>query len=382
MANPFKSKINSKKFHRPEGAGNFDNMDDHNIVKTTSLLQGTIQHTPTDNKDIVNKKYVNDEINALPSPIVYLLRDGSNANSNINIGAYNFTTTNTIFAPFLALSIFLYSTIESDNFVFYNQKGDGDYEFKFKDGAVNKTITIDASENTLNLGDSNLTTTGRFGIGTTTPDSFFEIAGAGSGNQMRLTHAAGYYTIFERADNGHFIVREKTGAEAEATLLDIANITGNTLLIGDLGVGGDVDFDSDLNVDGKFQVWGSGTQSHIKLMHTSTFYSIIERDGSGNLNFKNRSGSGAGVNNFSILAAGPSIFYDKVLFTQTDGNEYIDSLNDGYLDVGATTGIRLKQDTDVEGNLTASTIQADDGFTGTGAYTNFTIVGGIITSAS
>jgi hypothetical protein len=29
------------------------------------------------------------------------------------------------------------------------------------------------------------------------------------------------------------------------------------------------------------------------------------------------------------------------MFTQTDGNEYIDSLNDGYLDLGATTGIRL-----------------------------------------
>ena len=36
---------------------------------------------------------------------------------------------------------------------------------------------------------------------------------------------------------------------------------------------------------------------------------------------------------------------DKIQFTQTDGNEYIDSLNDGYLDVGATTAIRLLNDT-------------------------------------
>jgi len=36
---------------------------------------------------------------------------------------------------------------------------------------------------------------------------------------------------------------------------------------------------------------------------------------------------------------------DKILFTQTDGNEYIDSLNDGYIDIGATTGIRLLQNT-------------------------------------
>lgn len=33
--------------------------------------------------------------------------------------------------------------------------------------------------------------------------------------------------------------------------------------------------------------------------------------------------------------------YNKINFTQTDGNEYIDSLADGYLDLGATTGHRL-----------------------------------------
>ncbi len=37
---------------------------------------------------------------------------------------------------------------------------------------------------------------------------------------------------------------------------------------------------------------------------------------------------------------------------------------------------------DVVGAFTAGTIQADNGFTGTGAYTNFTIVGGVITAAS
>ena len=37
---------------------------------------------------------------------------------------------------------------------------------------------------------------------------------------------------------------------------------------------------------------------------------------------------------------------------------------------------------DVSADFTAGTIQADNGFTGTGAYTNFTIVGGVITNAS
>jgi len=35
------------------------------------------------------------------------------------------------------------------------------------------------------------------------------------------------------------------------------------------------------------------------------------------------------------------LFGDKLAFTQTDGNEYIDSLNDGYLDIGATTAVRI-----------------------------------------
>lgn len=41
---------------------------------------------------------------------------------------------------------------------------------------------------------------------------------------------------------------------------------------------------------------------------------------------------------------GASIFKDKVSFTQTDNNEYIDSLNDGYMDYGATTGHRFNND--------------------------------------
>ncbi len=39
-------------------------------------------------------------------------------------------------------------------------------------------------------------------------------------------------------------------------------------------------------------------------------------------------------------------------------------------------------DVDVVNDFTAGTIQADNGFTGTGAYTNFTIAGGIITAAA
>ena len=46
---------------------------------------------------------------------------------------------------------------------------------------------------------------------------------------------------------------------------------------------------------------------------------------------------------------GTILVKDKLKFTQDDGDEYIDSLNDGYLDIDATTAIRLKADTLIAG---------------------------------
>jgi hypothetical protein len=46
---------------------------------------------------------------------------------------------------------------------------------------------------------------------------------------------------------------------------------------------------------------------------------------------------------------GTVLVKDALKFTQDDGNEFIDSQNDGYLDLGATTAIRLEQDTLIEG---------------------------------
>jgi len=52
-----------------------------------------------------------------------------------------------------------------------------------------------------------------------------------------------------------------------------------------------------------------------------------------------------GTLNYAIYTgAGLVRFGDKVIFTQTDGNEYIDSLNDGYMDYGATTAHRFNND--------------------------------------
>jgi len=59
----FRGTSNKKhQFNRPEGAGNFDNMDDYNIVEAVEIKEGTIQDTPTADKHIVNKKFVDDKL--------------------------------------------------------------------------------------------------------------------------------------------------------------------------------------------------------------------------------------------------------------------------------------------------------------------------------
>jgi len=61
---------------------------------------------------------------------------------------------------------------------------------------------------------------------------------------------------------------------------------------------------------------------------------------------------------------GTGLFKDKLKFTQDDGNEYIDSLADGYLDLGATTDVRINNNLDVIGvqiyeNAFTFTLDAD-----------------------
>ena len=52
-----------------------------------------------------------------------------------------------------------------------------------------------------------------------------------------------------------------------------------------------------------------------------------------------------------IRLEAPTLCEDKLYFTQTDGNEYIDSLGDGYLDLDATTAIRFKSDIEATGDI-------------------------------
>jgi hypothetical protein len=74
----------------------------------------------------------------------------------------------------------------------------------------------------------------------------------------------------------------------------------------------------------------------------------VEAVGQINALFVQGSDGNVGINQASPLQQfdcnGVALFRDKVAFTQTDLNEYIDSLNDGYMDYGATTAHRFNND--------------------------------------
>lgn len=79
---------------------------------------------------------------------------------------------------------------------------------------------------------------------------------------------------------------------------------------------------------------------------------------------------GTTINRAIQTGAGTVLFGDKVMFTQTDGDEYIDSLADGYMDYGATTGHRFNANVDITGTVNTT---SDDNwdlndYTATGDY--------------
>ena len=61
ISNYNRVKKDKTNYSRPEGAGNYDNMDDMGFSKSINTQQGSVQHTPTRDKDLVNKKYSDDQ---------------------------------------------------------------------------------------------------------------------------------------------------------------------------------------------------------------------------------------------------------------------------------------------------------------------------------
>jgi len=156
----------------------------------------------------------------------------------------------------------------------------------------------------------------------------------------------GYWT------NGFYIVTE---SDFDQTLMALTDGCGNQLSITavtnrlkdhDHAVQTDptLYIHSDLNPDVSNNQWGSFAHDQEDFVIST---GALTGAGSAPTTITNR---------LYVKATGGTIFDNKISLTQTDGNEYIDSLADGYVDIGATTGIRLLQDTVVTGTLEAGAI--------------------------
>lgn len=313
----------------------------------------------------------------------YLAIDGSNANQTIDIGSENLYTTGILRGSNFQLGTTITMSNVLNNLIYANANDNKDIVFTFKDGGVAKSFTIDASENTLNLGTGNFTTTGsvtcqtlrpqnmslgsvvfvdgtglnddngglyfdaannELGINTNTPDSFLDIEGDGAGNHLRLTHASGFYNVIERASTGHLLIKDKTGANPEVTMLDITNVTGNTVFLGTIDsksvdITGTLDVSSTGVVQGKFEAWGAGTQEQVKLMHSATYYTILEREANGDFQIRNRAGSGDGRIDFMIDATTGGVGINTITpdtLLQVVGDCKFGDDNTNYVEIGTT----------------------------------------------
>ena len=149
-------------------------------------------------------------------------------------------------------------------------------------------------------------------------------------------------------DGGDIIAADLT-LSGDATANLFKAIVGTDYAI--LGVGA--------SEDPFIQFYRGGVERGSFKVYSDDFY-FINRVASdtANLIFRTRNidrmtitGAGNVIIANTLAVTGESLFSNKVKFTQVDGNEYIDSLADGYLDYGATTGHRFNTDTTISGAL-------------------------------
>ena len=166
----------------------------------------------------------------------------------------------------------------------------------------------------------------------------------------------------ERTNNGAETVINNTGG-----LLQIKTTTSGDILLAPAGVvylnddkklafGGQADTDSYImwdNSNSELDIYSSGEinfgSSNLNTTGTITGTTIAGANTNWDAAYSHISSSGADhtyidqdVTTTGTPTFAATLFTDKIKLTQTDGNEYIDSLADGYLDLAATTSIRLR----------------------------------------
>jgi hypothetical protein len=130
-----------------------------------------------------------------------------------------------------------------------------------------------------------------------------------------------------------------------ALLATTINITGIINFTGPIGITGDLAISGDLQVNGTDIGISTDTDLLKLALNLLTVNGALTTSGNLQVN-----GTNIGIStdtDLLVLALnlltvnGQTLLTDKLLFTQTDGNEYIDSLDDGFLDYGATTAHRF-----------------------------------------
>ncbi len=102
---------------------------------------------------------------------------------------------------------------------------------------------------------------------------------------------------------------------------------------------------------GELQWWsrdtslGAGVKGFIK---------VLNRDNGSNYDMF--IGAGGTATQLTLFKEGVLLASNKIAFTQTDLDEYVDSLNDGYMDYGATTGHRFNNEVVVTGAISSGTL--------------------------
>lgn len=145
------------------------------------------------------------------------------------------------------------------------------------------------------------------------------VAGAGYVTSGLYVGANSTNNLIDDASNGAGSTALYIGNKVIATTSDIAALAGVYVDIAGDTMTGTLNLDDD-NIS---VIWGEGQDAGISYNGTNLLINP-KLVGTGYVNIQ-----------------GQTLVDDKIMFTQTDGNEYIDSLADGYLDLGATTEVRL-----------------------------------------
>ena len=179
-----------------------------------------------------------------------------------------------------------------------------------------------------------------------------------------LPNADGGANEFLQTDGGGNLTWAAAGGSSpwttDANVVNLVTDT-DTVTIGSAVAGGKLFVDGDDATEVQLMVQGAVAQSAATVQHQTSnadvhneffvahasnlYTTVFNKQGSALLDFKVLSDTADAIwvdASAELVTLGTEVLaLNKILLTQTDGDEYIDSLNDGYMDYGATTQHRF-----------------------------------------